>query len=71
MSEIKIATSTLNLPKWVDPVTLIDPQTGRQWFLDPQPGGQKLYHAMSPQPGTNDSNAFRPQANPVAFRNPA
>jgi hypothetical protein len=23
------------------------------------------------QPGINDSNAFKPQANPVAFRNPA
>jgi hypothetical protein len=79
MSEIKIANSILNLPNWVDQSTLIDPATGQTWvqvplkagFTTSWGGAVVALSNGSPQPGINGSDAFKPQANAVVFRNPS
>jgi hypothetical protein len=79
MPEIKIANSSISLPNWVDQSTLIDPTTGQLWVQVPLKAGATTSWGGAvaacsngnAQPGINDSNAFKPQANPVAFRNPA
>jgi hypothetical protein len=70
-------TSILSLPNWINQSTNIDPRTGTAWtpygvpFVGPYDTRPGPAQAADPQPGSNDTNAFTPQANKVTFTNPA